>query len=322
MATITMQGCIDLANGILMSNNKIKDNEKVHLAELAKMHITFTIATINGGKLTIEKLINSINYNEFDKQIEKCIEEIHHQLVMIESRLEGCKLVGINCDDTTVINECTFGLLNDYFKHLEKLTSIHTKTPFISINKVFDDYNRLRPIIYHKSYISLKSDRNENFLGTPGPNYVYKIGGITELTTSKFGDYAKFTMIKIRSGNDLLPVSDDQFIAIKYGDEIVLAIDKWGNLRHYISGTFQRSWWEYNSQINDRAIFKIVHPIDANITREIRFGDRVCLLLKISIQNNWRNKYLSGKLFSRVLKLSSSPHTWTLYNSDGILPKL
>ncbi len=315
-----MQGCIDLANSILGSNNKIKDNEKVHLAELAKMHITFTIATIKSGKLTIEKLIN-INNNEFNQEIEKCIEEIHHQLVMIESRLEGSKLIGINCDDTTVINEYTFRLLNDYFKHLEKLASIHTKTPFISINKVFDDYNRVRPIIYHKSYVSLKSDRNENFLGTPGPNYLYKIGGITELTTSKFGDYAKFSIIKIRSGNDLLPVSDDQFIPIKFGDEIALAFPEWGNLRHYASGTFQQSWWEYNPEINDRAIFKIAHPIDANITREIRFGDRVCLMLKISIQDNWRHRYLSGKLMSRVLKLSSSVHTWTFYNSDGVLPK-
>jgi hypothetical protein len=122
-----MQGCLDLANSILRSNNKIKDNEKVHLAELAKMHITFTIATINAGKLTIEKLINNINYNEFDEKIQKCIKEIHHQLVMIESRLEGFKLVGINCDDATAIR-----LLNDYLKNLEKLASIHSDTVHIN----------------------------------------------------------------------------------------------------------------------------------------------------------------------------------------------
>jgi hypothetical protein len=62
----------------------------------------------------------------------------------------------------------------------------------------------------------------------------------------------------------------------------------------------QYSWWEYNFEINTRGIFKIVHLLDDNCTREIRIGERVCFLMTGVSKDDapLNHKYLSGKLNS------------------------
>jgi hypothetical protein len=146
--------------------------------------------------------------------------------------------------------------------------------------------------------------------------------------TENFGKYAKFEMRIPGIGCNISNLANNgvknhnnisctnPLTPIRYGDEIVLQHEDWGFLTLYFSGKIEESWWYFKCQATYRNTFKLVHPCDG-LTREIRIGDKVCLQLKISETENWTHKYLSGRLDSRCLKLSTKPYTWTIYNENG-----
>lgn len=313
---------IECAASITNLSPKLDPNEKKHLNELAKENMKFIFKTIGSMKLNLKKLENGdINFDMYEN-FKNWINYTEQKLVDIQASIKGCKTAAeiLNCDDTISIVRLTMDLLlrsRDFQQTLPE----NYKRSFTYIDTLIEDYENMRPVVCHSSIISIKSDRNENFLGAPGPYPIYWITGSSDLTTEKFGDYAKFKIMKCEDFGHQIKTNFNNDETIKFGDRIAFYFEYGGFLRHFMKSHLQTSWWELQEKINRRGIFEVIHPSDKECTREIRIGDRVAFLMTGAIKNDepWKHRYLSGRLNSRGLKLSSTMQTWTIHNSYGNL---
>ncbi len=313
---------IECAASITNSGPNLNLNEKKHLKELAKANMIFVFKTIDSMVLNLNKLKNDFINFDIDENFENWINDIEQKLIDIKASIKGCRTAGeiLNCDDTLSIVRLAMDLLLRSRNFQQTLPENYKKS-FTYIDRLIENYENTRPVVCHSSIISIKSDRNENFLGAPGPYPVYWFTGTSDLTTEKFGVYANFKIIKCEDFGHQIRTDFRNDETIKFGDRIAFYFEYGGYLRHFVKSHLQTSWWEFQEKINRRGIFEIVHPSDKECTREIRIGERVAFLMTGAITNNepWKHRYLSGRLNSRGLKLSSTMQTWTIHNIDGNL---
>jgi predicted DNA-binding ArsR family transcriptional regulator len=166
IATGTMMKIIDVSIRIGSNESKRNFAEKDHLRELSKVHIQYTITIVRDIKAIMETLMRPENNYEINNDINDCLNNIYVKLLLIEGYFISCSTLGnIQSMDTVILYEQALDLLTNYCLRLQDLSTFIIAYPFVSINKIKDYLNKVRPIVHNQKTISLKSDRNEKFLG-------------------------------------------------------------------------------------------------------------------------------------------------------------